>query len=175
MNYKKKQLKTFTDLGTTPNEWENHGLVDETLEPVHCELCDHYPIKYLYLLYNERIDKRLLVGSECVKNYISVTYNIPYKFAINKIAYEEFPKWVSKFFTEYKSEYDHDQKEKNLAKSVYELNDQYKHFEYHIKNDIIHPNSGFYKMGNDIRRVYKRALKYEYTIPSTIYRIFELK
>ena len=50
MKYKTKQAKTFSDMGTIASDWENYGLIEEVLEPEHCQLCDHFPIIHIYLI-----------------------------------------------------------------------------------------------------------------------------
>ncbi len=171
MKYKEKQIRTFTKLGTTPFEWEHEGLINTVDEPVSCELCDHYPIKHQYLL-EHKDGKELLVGSECVKNYMELVHDTNYKTLIDKIAYDEWKNWVSVFFREYKDRsymLRTEIADKRLARAVYKLNDDYKSGELSLflaDSEVL---------GKDMRRIYKRAWKLYYTIPRSIKHIFQLK
>jgi hypothetical protein len=52
-------------------EWEEDGLPYE-LEDGKCELCDKTPIKYHFPIKNRIKGDRLVVGSECIYNYLQI-------------------------------------------------------------------------------------------------------
>ena len=52
-------------------EWEDDGLPYE-LEGGKCELCDKAPIKYHFPIKNRIKGDRLVVGSECIYNYLQI-------------------------------------------------------------------------------------------------------
>jgi hypothetical protein len=52
-------------------EWEEDGLPYE-LEDGKCELCDKAPIKYHFPIKNRIKGDRLVVGSECIYNYLQI-------------------------------------------------------------------------------------------------------
>lgn len=75
-DYKAKMYETFETLGTKPEEWkwdgqepkENRGFGGTPTG--HCELCGKNPIAYEYGIVNVTKGLKLIVGSECVANYV---------------------------------------------------------------------------------------------------------
>lgn len=54
--------KTVFDV--VPDDFDRSGNSPETYF-VSCELCHHYPIRYLYRIENRKTEEFLWIGSEC--------------------------------------------------------------------------------------------------------------
>ena len=75
-DYNARMYKTFETLGTKPSEWkwdsqepkENRGFGGQPAG--ECQLCGKHPIAYEYTIVNMSRGLRLIVGSECVTNYV---------------------------------------------------------------------------------------------------------
>jgi hypothetical protein len=75
-DYNARMYATFEALGTKPSEWkwdgqdpkENRGFGGAPAGA--CQLCGKHPIAYEYTIVNTAKGLRLIVGSECVANYV---------------------------------------------------------------------------------------------------------
>ena len=75
-DYKAKMYETFQKLGTKPEEWvwdqqdpkEARGINGRPAGD--CRLCGKHPIVYLFTIVNISKGLRLIVGSECVSNFV---------------------------------------------------------------------------------------------------------
>ena len=58
--------KTVFDV--VPDDFDRYG---NSLEAyyVSCELCHHYPLRYLYRIENRKTQESLWIGSECYKKF----------------------------------------------------------------------------------------------------------
>ena len=59
------------DIEDAIKEWEDNGLPYKC-EGGSCELCDKTPIKYRFPIKNRLTGKPLVVGSECIYNYLQI-------------------------------------------------------------------------------------------------------
>lgn len=65
------QLSSSDDIEEAKREWEDDGL-PYYCEGGTCELCDKVPIKYRFPIKNRVTHKKLVVGSECIYNYLQI-------------------------------------------------------------------------------------------------------
>lgn len=64
------------DFAAAVNEWKYTGAVTDYLSPIEtCQLCEHPKLRYHYEIENRRTGARLLIGSECIKEFRFPVYD----------------------------------------------------------------------------------------------------
>lgn len=77
--YEKRMGSTFRARGTVPSDWSFTGFVKQYGEKAmgSCQLCGHTPISQGFEIMTKDGNGRLLVGSECIGNYVYADVSDP--------------------------------------------------------------------------------------------------
>lgn len=165
--YFKKMQEIFTLLGTVVDDWDvgHFGKVvwPRSFNEYTCQLCGYKPLHHKYWLFNSKKFITILVGSECVHNWVELKHEIDFINYFHKLMIESFKPWLSVFFPEYR-------RKKSLS--------TFSNTDIKLSEELYDFSKSSYEENpKKLKRLYKKAQKLDYTLPPQLfgYGVFNKK